>query len=91
MSAVATTWQPLAESYDQNDNGKLDNRERRGLPDSAFAFPAERQLPLVDADHVRLAVARFDEVIAVTADGRDRARANIRLAAEHFGVPVTRE
>jgi len=42
------TWSPLAVTYDENDNGKLDPRERRALPDSAFAFTRQRELPLVD-------------------------------------------
>jgi hypothetical protein len=40
----------------------LSEKDRDNLPDSAFAFPKERKEPLVDASHVRNAVARFDQV-----------------------------
>lgn len=83
-----TTWEPVAEAYDRNDNGKLDRRERRELPDSAFAFPAERALPLVDAEHVRAALARFDQVAGVSDAARTIAFANTRKAAAHYGVAV---
>src|SRR5699024_6629360 len=52
-----TTGQPLAAPYDVNDNGKLDPRERRALPDSAFALPSHRELPLVDAELTREAIS----------------------------------
>src|SRR3984957_21033266 len=32
------------------------------LPDSVYAFPKQRKKPLTDAQHVRSAVARFDQV-----------------------------
>ena len=38
--------------------------------------------------HVRTALARFDQVRDVSDADRDRAFANIRKAAEHFGVDV---
>jgi hypothetical protein len=34
------------------------------LPDSVYAFPEQRKEPLTDAQHVRNAVARFDQVSA---------------------------
>ena len=36
------------------------------LPDSVYAFPKQRKEPLTDAQHVRNAVARFDQVIDVS-------------------------
>lgn len=82
------TWLPLARSYDENDNGKLDRRERRSLPDSAFAFPAQRDLPLVDVDHVRDAIAHFASVKSVSDDERELAAANIVSAAAYFGLEL---
>jgi hypothetical protein len=82
------TWQPLAATYDQNDNGKLDPRERRELPDSAFAFTRQRELPLVDEEFVRAALAEFGPVLDATYEECEAAAANIRAAAEHFGVAV---
>jgi hypothetical protein len=83
-----STWAPLAENYDQNDNGKLDPRERRGLPDSAFAFTRQRELPLVDVEFVRAAVAEFGPVLDATDEECRIAAANIRAAAAHFGVEI---
>ena len=86
----ATTWRPLTEPYDQNDNGKLDRRERRALPDSAFAFPVARELPLVDAEDVRAAIAALGQVVGVTESDREVALSNIREAAAYYGVSVDR-
>ncbi|MEP6730850.1 MAG: DUF6582 domain-containing protein [bacterium] len=83
-----STWLPLVASYDLNDNGKLDPRERRSLPDTAFAFPAQRELPLVDSEHVRAAMATVGGVKLVTDEERAVATANISAAAEHFGVEM---
>lgn len=82
------TWEPLSATYDQNDNGKLDPRERRGLPDSAFAFTRQRELPLVDVEFTRAALAEFGPVLDATDDELQAAAANIRAAAAHFGVEI---
>jgi hypothetical protein len=82
------TWKPLAAPYDGNDNGKLDARERRALPDSAFAFPRRRELPLVDAEHTRAAVAGLERVALVTAEERALAAVNLRAAAAYYGVEI---
>ena len=52
---------------------KLTDEERDQLPDDAFAFPKERKEPLIDASHVRDAIARFDQLKAVTNQERDAA------------------
>jgi hypothetical protein len=44
---------------------------------------------MTDASHVRNAIARFDQVKDVTDTDRDLAFANIKKAAEHFGVNIT--
>ncbi|HET9796787.1 MAG TPA: DUF6582 domain-containing protein [Gemmatimonadaceae bacterium] len=81
------TWQPLAITYDINDNGKLDPRERRALPDSAFAFPHRRELPLVDEELTREAIAELAELSNYATDEeRQLAAANIRAAARYFGI-----
>ena len=56
------------------------------LPDSAFAFPMQRKEPLTDAEHVRNAVARFDQVTNVSDADRALAFANIEKAANYYGV-----
>lgn len=69
--------------------GALTEQKRKELPDSAFAFPRQRKEPLVDAEHVRNALARFDQVEDVTDDDRALAFANIEAAAEQYGVEVS--
>ena len=59
------------------------------LPDSVFAFPNERKEPLTDAEHVRNAVARFDQVIDVSDEERALAFANIEKAANYYGVDLS--
>jgi len=89
---IPTTWQPLEAPYDINDNGKLDPRERRALPDSAFAFPEQRELPLVDEELTREAIAELSELSrAYRASDEEHRLAvnNIRAAARHFGIPIT--
>jgi hypothetical protein len=53
------------------------------LPDSVYAFPKQRKEPLTDAQHVRNAVARFDQV---TDADRALAFANIEKAANYYDV-----
>jgi Family of unknown function (DUF6582) len=77
---MQTTWQPHTE------HGELTSRS--DLPDSVFAFPEQRKEPLTDADHVRNALARFDQVEDVSDADRDLAFANIKKAAAHYGVDV---
>ena len=81
---MKTTWQaPKGAGH-----GTLDAGARKDLPDSAYAFPEQRKEPLTDARHVQTALARIDQVRDVSDADRDRAFANIRKAAEHFGVGV---
>lgn len=82
---MTTTWKP------HEHHGELSTEDRKKLPDSVFAFPAQRKEPLTDAAHVRTALARFDQVHDVTDDERDLAFANIRAAAKHYGVEVAED
>lgn len=86
---VTPTWAPPP--GDEQSGGTLDAAERNELPDSAFAFPAQRKEPLVSASHVRSALSRFDQVQDVTDADRALAFENIRRAAAHFGVEVTEQ
>jgi|SRR5829696_3618601 len=79
-----TTWKPPPEEK----HGQLDSADRKELPDSAYAFARQRKEPLTDARHVQTALARFDQVQGVSDEDRKQAFANIRKAAEHFGVDV---
>jgi hypothetical protein len=70
-------------------HGELTSDKREGLPDSVFAFPKQRKEPLIDASHVRNALARFDQVEEVTDKDRDLAFDNIKAAAKHYDVEMT--
>jgi hypothetical protein len=78
---MKTTWEP------HEKHGDLTMRS--DLPDSVFAFPKERKEPLTDAQHVRNAVARFDQVIDVSDEERQIAFANIEKAANYYGVDLS--
>jgi hypothetical protein len=76
-----TTWEP------HDKHGDL--TERSDLPDTVFAFPEQRKEPMTDASHVRNAIARFDQVTDASDEDRELAFANIKKAAEHYGVHMS--
>jgi hypothetical protein len=78
-----TTWKPV------DTHRSLDAAARDDLPDSAYAFVGARKEPLTDAAHVRNAIARFDQVADVTDAERDAAFANIKAAAQHYGIDMS--
>jgi cell division protein FtsX len=67
---------------------KLDQDDRDHLSGRQFAFPKQRKEPLEDAQHVRNAVARFDQVEGVSDSERDEAWKRIQSAAKTFGVEL---
>ena len=75
-----STWKPHTE------HGRLTTRS--SLPESVFAFPKQRKEPLTDAGHVRDALARFDQVEGISDTDRELAFANIKKAAQHYGVKI---
>jgi hypothetical protein len=75
------TWKP------HEKHGRLTMQS--DLPDSVYAFPKQRKEPLTDAQHVRNAVARFDQVIDVSDAERALAFANIEKAANYYDVNLT--
>jgi hypothetical protein len=82
---TTATWKPHLQ------HGELDAKDRVELPESVYAFPKQRKEPLTDAEHVRNALARFDQVKEVSDHERDLAFANILKAARHFGVTIEEE
>jgi class 3 adenylate cyclase len=67
----------------------LSAKERRQLPDRAFAYidsHGKRRLPIHDAAHVRNALARFSQVAFEDDAARDRARARLLNAAKRHGI-----
>lgn len=69
----------------------MSTADKNDLQDSEFAFPDERKEPLVDAEHVRNAVARFNQVEGVSDAERDRAWSRIRKAAKRYGVDLSED
>jgi hypothetical protein len=78
---MKTTWKP------HEEHGQL--TKQSDLPDTVYAFPKQRKEPLTDAQHVRNAVARFDQVIDVSDPDRALAFANIEKAAKHYDVNLS--
>jgi hypothetical protein len=68
---------------------KLDSDDRNDLKCGEFAFPKQRKEPLEDAQHVRNAIARFDQVEGVSDAERDEAWKRIKAAAKKFDVDVS--
>jgi hypothetical protein len=69
----------------------LSTAQENRLSESDFAFPKERKEPLVDAKHVRNAVARFDQVEGVTDRERDEAWTRIQRAAKRYDIELEAE
>jgi hypothetical protein len=67
----------------------MSSADRNRLADQEFAFPKERKEPLTDAQHVRNAIARFDQVEGVSDAERDRAWKRIMAAAARHDVEVS--
>ena len=67
---------------------ELNEPQRDRIDEDKFAFPKERKEPLNDAEHVRNAMARFDQVKGVSDDERDEAWKRIKSAAKKHGVEV---
>ena len=68
---------------------RLDAKQRANLPDSAFAYidsRGKRRLPINDAEHVRNALARFNQVVFENEAARDKARTRLLKAAKKHGV-----
>jgi hypothetical protein len=81
MSTFKPTWEPSEELSE--------TPTRSDLPETVFAFPKQRKEPMTDAQHVRNAVARFDQVLDVSDEDRALAFANIEKAAKHYGVNLS--
>lgn len=68
---------------------RLTTAERKALPDRAFAYVDSRgvrRLPIVDAAHVRNALARFGRVEFENEAARDGARNRVLRAAKKFRI-----
>ena len=70
---------------------ELKEEQRDRFDEDSFAFPKERKEPLNDADHVRNAMARFNQVEGVSDDERDEAWSRIKRAGKKHGVEIREE
>lgn len=66
----------------------LSTAQENRMADEEFAFPKERKEPLVDARHVRNAIARFDQVEGVSDRERDQAWKRIQQAAKRYDIEI---
>ena len=67
----------------------LTARERRELPDRAFAYidsEGNRRLPINDEGHVRAALARFNQVRFEDDEAKQEACKRLLLAARKYGI-----
>ncbi|MFN8517937.1 MAG: DUF6582 domain-containing protein [Chloroflexota bacterium] len=72
--------------------GELSQDRRDHLPDNAFAYidrAGERHLPLNDEEHIRNAMARWNQTDFDSAAARERARKRIVSAAKRSGIEVS--
>jgi len=81
MSTLEPTWEPFEEGGRHITRGDL--------PKTVFAFPRQHKEPMTDAQHVRNAVARFNQVLDVSDEDRALAFANIEKAAKYYGVSLS--
>jgi phage head maturation protease len=64
----------------------LTTEQRESLSTEQFACPSQRKLPIHDADHVRNAMARFNQTEGCQTP---EVKARICRAAKHFGIEST--
>jgi hypothetical protein len=66
----------------------ISTHEENRMPARQFAFPKQRKEPIHDAEHVRNAIARFDQVEDVSDADREAAWKRITAAARKYDVNV---
>jgi hypothetical protein len=81
--SLEPSWRPYP------THGKLAKAQEQELPETAFAFPSARALPLTDEGYVRSAIESFAAVDDVSDADRELAFVNIRRAAQFYRVPMT--
>ena len=67
---------------------RLTQKQQDKLDSSDFAFPKQRKEPINDEEHIRAAIARFDQVEDVTNEERDEAWARIVRAAKKHDIEL---
>jgi hypothetical protein len=80
----------ISVSHDNNWKGALmadlTKEERDKLPESDFAVPGKRELPMHDERHVKLAWDMVDRTADLTPEERSAARGHILRRAKELGV-----
>ncbi|HEY3165407.1 MAG TPA: DUF6582 domain-containing protein [Candidatus Limnocylindrales bacterium] len=69
----------------------LDTKDRERLGNDSFAWiddDGERHLPIHDEEHVRNALARFNQTDIDEPDAKAQAARKILAAAKKFGIDV---
>lgn len=67
----------------------LTKEQRDALPDSAFAVPGKRKLPLPDERHTRLAWSQLSRTQGLSSDERTAARKHILRRAKELGIDTS--
>lgn len=67
----------------------LSKKARDALPDSDFAVPGKRELPISDSIHVALAWDMVDRTEGLTEGERKEARERIKRRAHELGIDTT--
>ena len=62
--------------------------KKKKTPTQQFAFPKQRKEPIHDAEHVRNAIARFDQIEDVSDADRDAAWKRITAQARKYDIEV---
>ena len=73
---------------------ELSTAERNRLKDDQFAYidkHGERHLPIHDEEHVRNALARWNQTHFDNAADKESARKKILRAAKKFGIEVSED
>lgn len=68
---------------------KLNKKQRDNLPESDFAVPEKRALPIHDAEHVKLAWDMVDRTEGLTPEERKEARRRILRRAKELGIDTS--
>jgi hypothetical protein len=67
----------------------LSKKERDALPDSDFAVPGKRKLPINDKRHVKLAESMLDRTEGLTPEEKKIARERILRKAKQLGMDTS--
>lgn len=67
----------------------LSAEERRALPESDFAVPGKRALPINDRRHVKMAWSQVSHTKGLSEEERAQARRRIKAKAEELGIDTS--